>query len=320
MIMSNEKLKGHAFIFVGSLLFAVNLPISKYLLPLYVTPEFLTLFRVVVVGVMFWIASLFVRREKVSLKDLGMLFLCSLCGIALNQLLFIRGLNITSPVDASVISTVVPVFVMLLAAFILREPITRQKAFGVLLGIVGALSLILRSAHATELAGSLDGNLLIIFSSLCYALYLVMSKPLTLRYSSVTIMKWMFLFATLLLLPFLHIHITDPGAIFSRQPTIDYKGIAALSYVILGATFLPYLLIPMAMRRILPTTVSMYNYVQPIVASFIAVWAGQDRFSIAKLLSAALVFVGVWLVTQSKSRADMEREASSHVTQKSRRD
>ena len=278
-MMNQEKLKGHLLILAANILFAINMPVSKYLLPEHVQPEALTSMRMSFACVMFWITSLFVPYEKVPLKDLGLLCLCALCGVGLNQGLFIWGLNTTSPVDASIIATAVPIFVMILAALILKEPITRMKTFGVLLGICGAISLILQSTQGSNQASSLGGNLLITVSGFMYSIYLVVSKPLTLKYSSVTMMKWMFLFSTLITLPF-------------------------------GATFVPYLLIPLALKRIRPTTVSMYNYIQPIVASFIAVFIGQDSFSVTKLVSAALVFSGVYLVTQSKSRADLEQQNS----------
>lgn len=128
--MNQEKLKGHLLILAANILFAINMPVSKYLLPEHVQPEALTSMRMSFACVMFWITSLFVPYEKVPLKDLGLLCLCALCGVGLNQGLFIWGLNTTSPVDASIIATAVPIFVMILAALILKEPITRMKTFG----------------------------------------------------------------------------------------------------------------------------------------------------------------------------------------------
>lgn len=307
--MNTEKLKGHILILITNILFAVNMPVSKYLLPTHVPPEGLTIMRMGFACVMFWVVSLFTTKEKVTIKDLGMLFVCALCGVGINQGLFIVGLNRTSPVDASIIATAVPIFVMLLAAAILKEPITRKKSFGVLLGASGGIILVFSSTQASNTSSSLAGDLMLIISGLMYAIYLVLSKPLTLRYSSVTMMKWMFLFTTFTLLPFTYQHVLDAPA-FHRS-VWDIKELSAIFYVLFGATFLPYLLIPMSLKRIRPTTVSMYNYVQPIVASIIAVIAGQDTFSLEKFVSAALVFIGVYLVTQSKSRADMEQEKAA---------
>lgn len=307
--MNTEKLKGHILILMANILFAINMPISKYLLPSHVQPEALTIMRMGSACLLFWITSLFVKREKVTLKDLGLLFICALCGVGFNQGLFIIGLNKTSPVDASIIATGVPIFVMLLAAVILKEPITKMKAFGVLLGCCGGISLILASTQVAGQASGLAGNLMITTSAVIYSIYLVLSKPLSLRYSAVTMMKWMFLFSTLVLLPFTWQHVADTPA-FHRE-ILNMKEIGAICFVLIGATFIPYLLIPMSLRRIRPTTVSMYNYVQPIIASLIAVMVGQDTFSLQKVLSATLVFVGVYLVTQSKSRADMEKEKAA---------
>ncbi|WP_099463209.1 MULTISPECIES: DMT family transporter [Parabacteroides] len=312
--MNSEKQKGHLLILVANILFAINMPVSKYLLPTHLAPEALTIMRMSFACVMFWITSLFVPFEKVSLKDMGTLFICALCGVGFNQGLFIWGLNITSPVDASIIATAVPIFVMILAAIILKEPITRKKALGVLLGITGAVSLILQSTHSSNQASSLAGNLMITFSGFIYSIYLVLSKPLTLKYSSVTMMKWMFLFSTLSVLPFTIGHIADSPA-FQRS-VLDFRELGAIFFVLFGATFVPYLLIPMSLKRIRPTTVSMYNYAQPIIASFIAVLVGQDSFSFYKLLSAAFVFVGVYMVTQSKSRADIEKERALETAKK----
>lgn len=306
--MNSEKLKGHLLILMANILFAINMPVSKYLLPEHVLPEALTIMRMSFACVMFWITSLFVPYEKVSPKDLGLLFVCALCGVGFNQGLFIWGLNSTSPVDASIIATAVPIFVMILAAIILKEPITKMKAFGVLMGVAGAVSLILQSTHGTNQQSSLTGNLLISLSGFVYSIYLVLSKPLTLKYSAVTIMKWMFLFSTLSVMPFTVTYVWESPA-FHRE-LLDFKEMGAIFFVLFGATFIPYLLIPMSLKRIRPTTVSMYNYVQPIVASMIAVMIGQDSFQITKFLSAALVFVGVYLVTQSKSRADIEKQNS----------
>lgn len=301
--MTREKIKGHILILITNLLFAVNMPISKYLLPDHLDPFALTIMRMAFACVMFWIVSLFVQKEHVPLKDLGMLFACAMCGVGFNQGLFIVGLNRTSPIDASIIATFSPVFVMLLAAMILKEPITKLKAGGVLVGAVGAILLIISSAAPTAKASGLDGDIMIIISGLSYSFYLVLSKPLTLRYSSVTIMKWMFLFSTLTFLSFSFQSVIHSPAM--NRATIDMLEWSAIAYVLIGATFLPYLLIPMSLKRIRPTTISMYNNVQPVVASLIAVMYGQDRFSLSNVISTVLVCVGVYMVTQSKSRDDM---------------
>ena len=305
-MMNQEKLKGHLLILAANILFAINMPVSKYLLPEHVQPEALTSMRMSFACVMFWITSLFVPYEKVPLKDLGLLCLCALCGVGLNQGLFIWGLNTTSPVDASIIATAVPIFVMILAALILKEPITRMKTFGVLLGICGAISLILQSTQGSNQASSLGGNLLITVSGFMYSIYLVVSKPLTLKYSSVTMMKWMFLFAAVAAV-----------AIYYRPlAEVDYAALAprtwaGIGYVVVCSTFLSYFMVPVGQRYLRPTVVSMYNYVQPLVAVLFTVAVGLDTFGFTKGVAALCVFAGVWLVTKSKSRAQLDAERAA---------
>lgn len=303
--MTKERIHGHLLIFTANLIFGINYPISKWLLDGRLTPEFHTLSRMVAACVLFWGISFFFPREKLSLKEIGVLFVCSLFGVAGNQSLFIWGLSMTSPIDASVITTGTPIIVMLFAALFLREPITRLKVGGVLTGAGGAvwLTLLSESGDETASVSSLAGNLCIFGSSFIYALYFVFSKPLSEKYRAVTMMKWMFLFAVLEVAPLAVPAMLRPGGMFIVPA--DTQTIAAMAYVLVGATFLAYLLIPMAVRRIRPTSASMYNYVQPIVACALAIIVAQDNFTWEKLLAALTVFFGVYLVTQSKARRDL---------------
>lgn len=302
--MTRERIRGHLLIFSANLIFGINYPISKWLLDGRLTPEFHTLARMVSACALFWLLSLFMPREKLSLREIGILFLCSFCGIAGNQTLFIQGLSMTSPIDASVITAGTPIIVMLLAAVFLREPITRMKSGGVLLGAAGAVGLVLQSGKGgNAAAASFAGDACVLGSSLIYAVYFVFSKPLSEKYSAVTMMKWMFLFAVIEVAPLTLPTIVRPGGAFAAPP--DARTFAGMAYVIFGATFLAYLLIPMAVRRIRPTTASMYNYVQPVVACALAILFAQDVFSAGKLLAAAAVFLGVYFVTKSKARRDM---------------
>ncbi|MCC8154225.1 MAG: DMT family transporter [Tannerellaceae bacterium] len=305
-MLKNEKLKGHLLILFANILFGINMPVSKSLLQGMVAPEGLTIMRMLFACSMFWITSLFVKQEKVPFKDLALLFLCAMCGVAINQSVFLSGLSRTSPVDVSIIATTGPIYVMLLAAVILKEPITRQKTTGVLIGAAGAIALILFSAQTHAQSSDLIGNLMVFFSGFMYSIYVVVSKPLSQRYSPVTIMKWMFLFSAIVLFPFMYKDIATTPAFHTATP--DWKVLGGIAFILLGATYIPYLMIPMSLKRIRPTTVSMYNYMQPIVASLIAIIAGQDKFSLGNILSAILVFSGVYLVTHSKSREDIESE------------
>ncbi len=298
--MNKIKLEGHLIIAFVNVLFAFNMIISKSLLLHEISDKGLTLARALFACVAFWITSLFTKKEKVDAKDLFMLFICGMLGIAINQALFISGLNKTSPVDASILVTCTPMFVMIFAFFILREPISWKKAGGVIIGATGAILLILSGNHANAGDGNALGNFLVIASGFTYAIYLVIVKPLTQKYSAVTIMKWMFLFSAIVLFPLDYKDLIYAPAFIIPQTNVMLQ----IAYVLFAATFITYLLIPMALKRIRPTTVSMYNYLQPIIATYAAIIIGQDTFSWKKAGSALLVFLGVYLVTISKSRAD----------------
>jgi drug/metabolite transporter (DMT)-like permease len=304
--MTREKWHGHAAIFTTNILFGLNISIAKTLLPAWISPAGLTLARVAFGAVAFWVLSLFLKRERVSGRDMLVLLACAFLGITVNQTFFIFGLESTSPIDAGLIATLNPVLVMLVAAMILKEPITVKKAGGVLVGACGALLIIWQSsAHAGERSGSLAGNLMCLSSVVSYCVYLVISRPVARRYSPATLMKWMFLFSTIMLLPFGASDLWN-ARVLSEQGTGE--AIGALLYVLAGATFLAYLFIPMALKRIRPTTISMYNYLQPIVAGIAAILTGQGILTWDKPVATLLIFAGVYLVTRSKSRDDIERE------------
>ena len=302
--MTKDKFRGHIIILIVNVIFAVNVGISKSLLPEHLSPMGLTVSRILFGCVAFWITSLFVKSEKVPAKDLGLLFICGMCGLAINQSIFVTGLNITSPIDASVLVTSTPLIVMIFAFFILREPITWKKAGGVILGATGAILLILSGNHESQDRSSL-GNFLVICSGFSYSIYLVIAKPLTQKYSAVTMMKWMFLFSAIVILP---VGYRDLISATAYHAPFETYILLEVFYVLFGATFLTYLMIPMALKRIRPTTVSMYNYIQPIIAALIAVYIGHEEITVTKILCSILIFVGVYLVTISKSRADLEQE------------
>lgn len=298
--MSNQKSIGHSAMLIVNVFFGINMAISKDLLGGTISPMGLNALRFIFGCVAFWLVSIF-YKERVTNKDLVFLFFGSLLGLLANQIFFIQGLARTSPINASIICTSVPILTMLFSAMILKEPITWIKALGVLVGASGAIFLIYSSQNEPLGTSSLPGDLLCFGSCLSYALFLVLTKPISQKYAPITTMKWMFLFAVILFLPFR----------FSDILSIDFsafsnKNYASLSFVLVCATFIPYLLIPFGQKRLRPTTMAMYNYVQPLVASALAVYAGQDHFTLTKGVAAILVFLGVYIVTRSKSRADME--------------
>ena len=311
--MNKSKVRGHIAMLITALIFGVNIPFSKNLMPDWMSPMGLTYSRFAFGAIAFWIISLFMKPEKVTLKDMGTLFLGSLLGVGINQGAFIAGLQRTSVTNASIVITITPILAMIISFFILKEPITFKKAGGVMVGLIGVLSMILTSrVAAAGHQSSIAGDLLCVLSSLSYAFFLVLTRGISKRYSSLTIMKWMFLFSAILFMP-LGFRDVMSAAIFPHGSSLAW---GSYLYMLIGATVITYLLIPFAQREIRPTTIGMYNYLQPMVASFIAIMWGHDTFTWNKPISGILIFAGVYLVTTSKSREDVEHEKEAKHPEK----
>lgn len=278
-------------------------PLSKIVMgdPL-VNPWMLVSFRVIGAAVAFWIASLFVKRERVPLADLKLLALAALLGIIMNQGVFIFGVSLTSPINASIVTTTLPIVTMIIAAMYLKEPITWVKFAGILVGASGALLLILSSATAGGAVNSresLMGIGLCLLAQVSYASYFVLFKNSISKYHPITQMKWMFLFASIIYLP-----LNLPQVVSTDFSAVPMSIVGDIAFVVFGATFLSYLMIPIGQKFLRPTVATMYNNVQPVVASFAAVFWQLDTFGWRKGMAIVLVFVGVYIVTKSKSRGE----------------
>lgn len=259
--------------------------------------------RTVIATLFFWTISLFAPKEKVGVRDLLLIAFGGFLGFIVSQYLTAVSLQYTTPVHFSLIVALSPVVVMLLAALLLREPISRQKVAGVALGIAGALLLVVRSMGTESGRNDLMGILLAVLSITGYGLYLIIVRSIAQKYTIVTQMKWLFLFTALMMLPF---GVRDFGsqAIFSASAT--WQAFAGLAFVILFSTMLGYLLTPYGLKHLRATTVSIYMNLQPIVASVVAIFVGQDVFSWDKPIAAMLVIAGAYVVTISRTKASEE--------------
>jgi len=292
-----QQLKAHLAIAASNVIFGLNVPVTKTLLDKYLDGFGLSFLRIAFAMAAFWALAIFTPRERVAPRDLLLLAVASVFGITLNQLSFVQGLSYTTTIDASIVITITPVLVMCLAAVALKEPISLLKVLGVVMGAGGALIIILHNASLSLSGDNMLGNLLCFCSSLSYAIYLIISKPLVARYSPATIMRWMFLFATAMMAPMAAPHVAQVA-----WSGVSAGGYLLLLFTLLGATFLTYLCIGYTLRYLRPTTLSMYNYVQPLVASLVAVALGLDTLGWYKLAAAVLIFAGVYLVTKSRKR------------------
>lgn len=299
--MKSTELRGHGAMLVAEIMWGMMGPVSKIVLASAMTPLLLTDCRLLGAALLFWITSLFTEKEPVNHKDMLQLFFAALLGIVFNQGTFMFGLQHTSPINASIITTSSPILTMIIAAIYLREPVTGKKLSGVFLGAVGALLLILSGQGGGMQSGSILGDLLCLLAQFSFSLYLVFCKGLTGRYSPVTLMKWMFTYAAVCIIPFSCNEISAMD--WSTLEPHIWGGILA---VVFCATFISYLLVPIGQRNLRPTVVSMYNYIQPIVGSTVAICWGLDSFNLLKAVAVVLVFTGVFFVTKSRSRADME--------------
>lgn len=306
MYMNDKKsrpLLAHLSMFAACAFWGLMAPLGKDAMTHGITGIDMVTFRVSGAALLFWLTSLFTPREHVTRRDLMLFPLAGLFGLVMNQCCYTIGLSITSPVNASIVTTSMPIFAMILAALILKEPITGCKATGVLMGCSGALILILTSASAANAkVGDICGDLLCLLAQFSFALYLALFNPLVRRYSVFTINKWMFLWATVFILPFSWSHVA--AIEWSDVPVRTWW---ETTYVVFVATYLSYILTMVGQRTLRPTVVSTYNYVQPLVSVIVSVAAGLAAFRLSHALAVVLVFSGVWLVTKSRSRRDMEK-------------
>lgn len=260
----------------------------------YVQPSGFILIRAIGAVILFWGLALFISKEKLDKKDIGRIALSGLFGVALNQLCFFNGLSLTTPISASVIMTVNPIMVLILSSIALKVPLTWPRIVGISLGMAGALFLITRGGNLSSLFNSdaALGNLLVLLNAASYAAYLVTVKPLMTKYKSITVIKWVFLFGMFYVIPF---GLTQFMAVdWVAMPSLIYWEIA---FVIVFTTFLAYLLNIYALKIVTSTTVSFYIYLQPLVATIAALAMGLDTLSATLLISASLIFSGVYMVS-----------------------
>jgi drug/metabolite transporter (DMT)-like permease len=312
--MDKKVIRGHLAIIATNIMFGLNTPVSKNVLQEYLSPHSLTFFRMTGACIVFWVVSLFVKQEKIKKKDLLFIFLASFFGIFVNQFSFVMGLSTTSPVNAALIVTTVPILTMIVSFIFLKEPITAKKAGGVLMGATGAILLVLTShSIVNDASSNLWGDVFCFSSCLSYAIYLTAFRWLIDRYHPITLMKLMFLFASICCFPFSLDSLTQIN--YSEIPAAGYLEVA---YIVVGATFITYLLIPVGQKVLRPTVLVMYNYLQPVITTGIAIAFGLDAFEYMKAVSGILIFSGVYLTIKSKSRVQLEAEKQQRLQQHSK--
>jgi drug/metabolite transporter (DMT)-like permease len=288
----------HLALLAANLIYGLNFSIAKSVMPVYIKPLALVSLRSVITAALFWITGLFLPKEKVERKDLLYLFGCSFFGVVFNQILFLAGLNLTTPINSSIILSINPVAAFVFAAIILKERISLIRGAGLAVGLSGILLLILHEGRPDFGSNTFLGNFYTLINTLSWAFFTVIIKRMLEKYSPITVMKWTFLFGMIANIP----------AGYSEWSTTDWSSVTvnawlAIGFVVVFATYLGYLLITFGLRRLSPTIVSSYTYMQPVIAAIIASMIGQDSLNLIKIFSAILIFSGVFLVSRQQQAA-----------------
>jgi drug/metabolite transporter (DMT)-like permease len=293
--MSKRTLALVAALFV-SIIYGITFTIAKDVMPQYIHPFGFILMRVGGSVTLFWLVSGLGPKEKVALIDYPRIAAAAFFGVALNMLTFFKGLSFTSPISASVIMVSTPIIVLVLSAIIMKERMLKRKVFGIMLGLVGTAFLILYGKSVGNATNASLGNLLVFINAVSYGFYLIIVKKLMDKYNAFTFVKWIYTFGFLMVLPF--------G--WSEFQAVDWSSIPIailwkIGFVIVFSTFFTYLLNLLSMRELKSTTVAVFIYLQPLFATVFAIGLGKDSLNFVKIISAVLIFLGVWLVTQKKS-------------------
>ena len=290
-MMSSKKI---AFLlaFLSSVIYGLSFTIAKDVMPLYVKPFGFILLRIIGATTLFWLIGFFIKKEKIILSDYPRIFLASIFGMALNMLTFFKGLSMTTPINASVIMVITPIIVLTFSAFLLKEKATKRKLSGIFIGMFGAILLIVYGNEIGVSSNAVLGNVLVFINATSYALYLILVKSLTLKYHPLTLAKWLYLFGLILVLPF---GIQEFKQIDWAEIPID--GLLRISYVVIFTTFFAYLFNLFAIKKLKPTTISIFIYLQPVLATTYALIVGSDVLNEMKILATILIFIGVYLVS-----------------------
>ncbi len=279
--------------FLASLIYGVSFTIAKDVMPLYIKPFGFIFIRVLGATALFWIAGMFVKKEKIVVNDFLRIFLASIFGIALNMLAFFKGLSMTSPINASVIMVTSPIIVLSFATVFLNEKATKKKIVGIFIGMAGAALLILygQTFHLGD--SEVLGNFLVMVNATSYALYLILIKNLSKKYHPLTFAKWLYLFGFIMVIPF---GLQDFKEV--NWSNIPQNALFSIAFIIVFTTFLTYLFNLLAIRKLKPTTLSIFIYLQPVIASTYALIVGSDTLNFIKIMATILIFIGVFLVTR----------------------
>ena len=288
----NARRIAFVFAFLASLFYGVAFTVAKDVMPAYIKPFGFILLRVSVAGILFWLVGMTIKKEKIQNRDFIRIFMAALFGCALNMLTFFKGLSMTTPISAAVIMVITPVLVLSFSSLILKERTTPLKILGIFIGLSGTLLLILYGQKLEIDKTGMIGNLLVFVNAASYALYLIIIRNLTQKYHPLTFAKWIYRFGFFLVLPFGLGELKEVN--WQELPDRAWIG---MGYIVVITTFLTYMFNMFALRELKATTLSIFIYLQPLIASLYAILVGSDSLNTIKIMAAILIFTGVYLVT-----------------------
>lgn len=288
-----KNLKAHVALCFVTLFYGFNYIVAKEVMTEAILPFTLTFLRISLVMVLFWIIHLFIKnKETIDRQDFFKLVICGITGVTTNQAFFLKGLSLTSPINAAIIVICTPVVVLIFSYFLLQEKITLKKALGIVLGLAGSLVLIVGSSNSDSLNVSFSGDLLVAINVISYSFYLVYVKSLMKKYRPLTVIKWVFLFGFFGIVPF-----AFQDVLQTNWQQLSVANWLAIAYVVLFATFGTYLLNIYALKKVNASLVGFYIYFQVIITTAIAIFLGKDSLDVAKVISTILIFTAVFLVS-----------------------
>lgn len=289
----NDHIKAHLALFIVAIIYGANYLIAKSVMDTsFVKPMAFVAMRIVFAGIMFSIIHVTIIKESLDRKDLWYIIMCALCGVIINQIFFFKGLHLTKPINASLLMTATPVLVIIVSAIVLKERITAKKIFGVCIALVGALIIILSNVSDSAKSSSLLGDIYIFINVTAYAVYLVIVRKMLLKYHPYTLFKWMFLIGSVVIIPI-------AGSDFKEiaWSSLEFPSYLAIAYVLLLTTMATYALNAFALKKLMPSVVAVYIYLQPFIASFLSVFFEKDDLTLNKILAGIFIFFGVYLVS-----------------------
>ena len=293
----NSKTKAHIAVLIANLIFGAGYAVIKTITPSYLAPYSLNVVRVVVSLILFWSLLLF-KPSKISIdkKDIPLFILCGITGVAINQIMFVKGLALTSAIHSSLLSLATPIFITIIALWLIKEKFSINKFIGLALGIGGASLLVLVKDVQSSNGSSLLGDMFVLINAVSYAFYMVIVRPLMEKYNALHVLRWVFTFGAFFILP-----IALPDFIATDWSVFGTTQWIALAFVVLFVTFLSYLFTVYGLQELGPSVTGAYIYTQPVFATIIAMAFAGEQFTIIKGLAAVLIFAGVYLVNRKKA-------------------